>query len=140
MRASLLARLLSGLQPDRRSVQQDQGYGAPSRSAHEGGFGGGVGRSAFGAQRPGRSRVFRACWLLSTSPITVKRAVGKETLRAEKEGRRAALRAGDGIPQGRVGRPRFGVRRGKGSLPIRRRSLRLLPRARRLGAAQEKGP
>src|SRR5512133_1755125 len=76
MRASLLARLLSGLQPDRRSVQQDQGYGAPSRSAHEGGFGGGVGRSAFGAQRPGRSRVFRACWLLSTSPITVKRAVG----------------------------------------------------------------
>src|SRR5512133_342766 len=75
MRASLLARLLSGLQPDRRSVQQDQGYGAPSRSAHEGGFGGGVGRSAFGAQRPGRSRVFRACWLLSTSPITVKRAV-----------------------------------------------------------------
>src|SRR5512133_4165058 len=78
MRASLLARLLSGLQPDRRSVQQDQGYGAPSRSAHEGGFGGGVGRSAFGAQRSGRSRVFRACWLLSTSPITVKRAEGIE--------------------------------------------------------------
>src|SRR5512133_812873 len=75
MRASLLARLLSGLQPDRRSVQQDQGYGAPSRSAHEGGFGGGVGRSAFGAQRSGRSRVFRACWLLCTSPTTVKRAV-----------------------------------------------------------------
>jgi transposase len=49
--------------------------GAPSRSAHEGGFGGGVGRSAFGGQRPGSSRLFRACWLLSTSPTTVKRAV-----------------------------------------------------------------
>jgi hypothetical protein len=31
--------------------------------------------------------------------------LGKTTLRAEKEGRRAALRAGDGIPEGRVGDP-----------------------------------
>src|SRR3712207_4218771 len=39
--------LLAGLQPDRRSVRQDQGYAAPSRSPHEGRFGRGIGRSAF---------------------------------------------------------------------------------------------
>src|SRR5215216_2744366 len=39
LRASLPTLLLTGFQPDRGSVQQDQGYGAPSGSSHEGGLG-----------------------------------------------------------------------------------------------------
>jgi transposase len=34
-----------------------------------------IGQSTLGGQRPGRSRLFRARWLLSTSPTTMKRAV-----------------------------------------------------------------
>src|SRR5215204_2864820 len=65
--------------------------------------------------------------------------LGKTTFRAEKEGRRAALRAGDGIPQGRVGRPRLHLRQGEGPLSLQRRSVRLLPRARRLGSVEDTG-
>src|SRR5215212_10371920 len=38
LRATLPTLLLTGFQPDRGSVQQDQGYGAPSGSSHEGGL------------------------------------------------------------------------------------------------------
>src|SRR4029453_2526228 len=82
LRVSLLTRLLAGVQPDRRSFQQDQGYAAPSGSPYEGRFGGGIGRSAFGGQRPRRSRLLRACRLPLTIPTTVKRAVGNRTLAA----------------------------------------------------------
>jgi hypothetical protein len=61
--------------------------------------------------------------------------LGETTLRAEKERRRAALLPGDGIPEGRVARPRFSLRRGEGPIPLQGRPLRLLPRARRLGAS-----
>jgi hypothetical protein len=59
-----------------------------------------------------------------------KDTLGKTTLRAEKEGCRAPLHPGDGIPQGRVRRPRTALRRGEEPIPLRRRSVRLLPRAR----------
>src|SRR5829696_8387060 len=66
--------------------------------------------------------------------------LGETTLRAEKEGRQAPLRAGDGIPQGRVVRPRSGLRRGgAGPIPLQRRPRRLLARARLLGALEEEG-
>src|SRR3712207_4280115 len=68
--------LLAGLQPDRRSVRQDQGYAAPGASPHEGRFGRRIGRSAFGDQCPGRQWLLRKCRLSSTSPTTVKRADG----------------------------------------------------------------
>jgi hypothetical protein len=38
LRATLPTLLLTGFQPDRGSVQQDQRYGAPSGSSHEGGI------------------------------------------------------------------------------------------------------
>jgi hypothetical protein len=38
LRVSLLTRLLTGVQSDRRSFQQDQGYAAPSRSPYQGRF------------------------------------------------------------------------------------------------------
>ena len=75
LRADLPACLLSGPQPYRGGVRQAQGHATPGGSPHQGRFGGGVGRSAFGGQLPRRPRLFRACWLSSTSPTTVKRAV-----------------------------------------------------------------
>jgi len=75
LRADLPTRLLSGPQPDRGSVGQDQGHAASSGGPHQGRFGGGIGRSAFGGQRPRRPKLFRACRLSSSSPSTVKRAV-----------------------------------------------------------------
>jgi hypothetical protein len=75
LRVSLLTRLLTRLQSDRRGFQQDQGYAAPSRSSYEGRFGRGIGRSAFDGKRPRRSRLLQACWLSPTSPTTVKRTV-----------------------------------------------------------------
>ena len=59
--------------------------------------------------------------------------------RAEKEERRAPLRSGDVIPEGRLGRPRFGLRRGEGPIPLQRRTLCLLTRARRVEAREEAG-
>jgi hypothetical protein len=59
--------------------------------------------------------------------------------KAEPRKRDAALLPGDGIPQGRVGRARFSLRRGEGPIPLHRRSLCLLPRARRLGAIEGEG-
>jgi hypothetical protein len=73
--ADLPAGLLAGFQSDRGSVCQDQGHSAPSRSPYQGCFGRRAGRSAFGDQRPRRQGLLRACWLCSTSPTTVKRAV-----------------------------------------------------------------
>src|SRR5215203_4845609 len=38
--------------------------------------------------------------------------------RITQDERRAPLRPGDGVPEGRVGRARFGLRRGEGPLPL----------------------
>src|SRR5215213_10073466 len=75
LRADLPTRLFTGFQSYRGSVRQDQRYPAPSRSPYEGCLGRGIERSAFGGERPRCSRLLRACWLSSTSPTTVKRAV-----------------------------------------------------------------
>src|SRR5215216_6355273 len=75
LRADLPTRLLSGPQPDRGGVRQDQGHATSSGGPYQRRIAGGVKRSAFGGQLPRRPRLFRACWLSSTSPTTMKRAV-----------------------------------------------------------------
>src|SRR5215204_4578273 len=75
LRADLPARLLSGPQPDRGGVRQDQGHARSSGGPYQRRIAGSVKRSAFGGQLPKRPRLFRACWLSSTSPTTMKRAV-----------------------------------------------------------------
>src|SRR3712207_4098042 len=97
-----LTRLLAGLQPYRRSVRQDQGYAAPSRSPHEGCFGRRIGQSAFGDQCPGRPRrLLRACRLSSTSPTTVKRAEETDTRLAflRRQARNACQSRTDGAEE-----------------------------------------
>src|SRR5215217_2891758 len=75
LRAFVPAFLLSGPQPHRRGLRQDQAPLTGGLCQEQRGVGGGDGGGALSDQYPRRPGLLRACWIPSCGSTTVKRAV-----------------------------------------------------------------